>query len=301
MRENTDGVSWFLNQAGRIPLLTHEEEILLSRRVQAMLCLLEVNPEGPYTREEQRAIRAGERAKQRMIAGNYRLVVSIAKRYLFHVRSLDLNDLIQEGMFGLIRGVEKFDPERGYKFSTFGYWWIRQGITRAISQQDRTVRLPINAIDCLNKIRNWAPHFIRDHHRSPTPQECAEYCGVSINVMQGYLAHASGCGSLDAQVHSAKGDKNNSNLIDLIEGTESSPMDVLETDSLLCKLDIWLEELSEKERRLVSLRHGIDGKGEGLSQTAAAKRLGCSRQNVQQMESKIMRKLRQHAMAGVAA
>ena len=301
MSENTDAISWFLNRAGKIPLLTHEEEILLSRRVQAMVVLREANPAGPYTKEENRVLRAGERAKERMITANLRLVVSIAKRYVFHVRTLDLSDLVQEGMFGLVRGVEKFDPERGYKASTYLYWWIRQGITRAISQQDRTVRLPINAIDCLSKVRNWAPSFIRDHHRPPTPQECADYCGVTIHVMQGYLTHASGCGSLDAKAQNAKGEKNNSSLVDLIESTDTTPMEELEKDSLLCKLDIWLDRLNEKERTLINLRHGIDCKGEGLSQIAVAKRMGCTRQNVQQLERRVMTKLRKAAMQGVAA
>ena len=186
-RRETDGVQDFLNQAGKIPLLTHSEEILLGRSVQAMQALLAENPQGPYAKDESLVLRRGKRAKERMVTANLRLVVSIAKRYLRVAQHLGFDDLIQEGMFGLIRGVEKFDPERGYRGSTYFYWWIRQSISRAISQQDRIIRLPVNAIDCLNKLRLWMPQFFREHGRMPSPQECADHVEVTLPVMRHYL------------------------------------------------------------------------------------------------------------------
>ena len=162
---DTGAIDHILTAAGRAPLLTAEEEILLGRRVQALMRLLEDKPDGPYTSAEQRTLRLGKRAKERMITANIRLVVHVAKKYIHRIQTLTLADLIQEGSIGLIRGVEKFDPERGYKFSTFGYWWVRQGISRAITQNDRVIRLPIAAVEALNKLRGFVPAFVQEHGR----------------------------------------------------------------------------------------------------------------------------------------
>lgn len=290
----TDSVQDFLNQAGRIPLLTHDEEILLGRRVQAMQQLLQEQPDGPFTSEQQRTLRLGKRAKERMITANLRLVVSIAKRYIRVVRHLDLADLIQEGMIGLIRGVEKFDPERGYKFSTFGYWWIRQGINRAISQQDRLIRLPINGIDCIRKLRTWAPMFMRENGRLPSAEECALHCGTSVHTMRHYLNHIDATVSLDLRCT----DDGDLTLKDLVAGLEDAPLDVIETQDGIEHLCEWVGHLSDRQQEVLALRFGTDGQAP-MTLTEIGRRLEFTREAARQHESKALNKLR--LMAGAVA
>jgi RNA polymerase sigma factor (sigma-70 family) len=294
--DERSGVAWFLDQAGRIPLLTHEEEIILGRSIQAMMGLLRDKPDGPYDADEKRILRSGKRAKDRFVNANLRLVVNVAKKYLVAVRNLELSDLIQEGMFGLIRGVEKFDPERGYKASTYCYWWIRQGVSRAISQQDRCIRLPINAIECLNKVRNWAPVFLEEHGRAPSFEECAEHCGVTPIVMRRYLMHSTGVGSLD---QTARNDEHSSELIDLVVGTEASPMDVMELDDGMEKVQTWMSRLTDKESTIITLMYGLDGEGDRVGREVS-EALGCSRQAVQQAAKKAMNRMRLQAYGAAA-
>ena len=158
-----DSVRSYLRDIGRIPLLEHDEEILLGRQVQQLMTLLEQKKEldldnqgladarGVSLKQIKREIREGEKAKDKMVTANLRLVVSVAKKYT--KRNMELLDIIQEGTIGLVRGVEKFDPGRGYKFSTYAYWWIRQGITRAIAEKSRAIRLPIHVTENLNKMK----------------------------------------------------------------------------------------------------------------------------------------------------
>ena len=152
-----DSVRSYLRDIGRIPLLEHDEEILLGRQVQRLMEIQAVEEEDKATalgiteKELRKQIRAGERAKDKMVTANLRLVVSVAKKYT--KRNMELLDIIQEGTIGLVRGVEKFDPGRGYKFSTYAYWWIRQGTTRAIAEKSRTIRLPIHVTENLNKLK----------------------------------------------------------------------------------------------------------------------------------------------------
>ena len=292
VRRETDSLQIFLNEAGKIPLLTHDEEILLGRRVQARQRLLAGNPKGPYSADERRVLRTGERAKDRMVNANLRLVVSIAKRYLHIARHLGLDDLVQEGMFGLIRGVEKFDPERGYRFSTYAYWWIRQSIARAISQQDRVIRLPVNAIEVLNRLRTWMPEFFRQHGRLPTPEECAEREGVSAPVIRSYLQHLSGAISLDGVCR--PGDEEASSLLDMIACDADGPMEALAIDDGITRVQSWMAELTEQQQQVVRLRFGLDG-AQPLSQAATSQALGTTRQAVQQVEHRSIRRMRLQA------
>jgi RNA polymerase primary sigma factor len=287
------GVAWFLNQAGRVPLLTHEEELLLGRAVQDWVAVRE---ETSPTPAQKRTIRIGRRAYDRMFNANLRLVVNVSKRYLVAVRTLELSDLIQEGSFGLARAIEKFDPARGYKFSTYAYWWIRQGVSRAISQQDRCIRLPINAIECLNKVRNWAPSFFAEHGRTPTFEECAEYCGVTPIVMRRYLMHTQGTTSLDATAHSGE---NATDLLDLIAGSDASPMDVLELSDGITKVEEWMDGLTEKETAVITLLYGLDGEGSRCGREIGDA-LGCSRQNAQQIAARALNRMKLQAHGAAA-
>ena len=188
---DVDLVRSYLRDIGRVPLLSHEQEITLGRQVQeymqverAELEIIELTGDKPSleelseklnlsTSQIKKRIRAGQRAKERMVAANLRLVVSVAKKYT--KRNMELLDLIQEGTIGLVRGVEKFDPARGYKFSTYAYWWIRQGITRAIAEKSRAIRLPIHITEMLNKLKKGQRELSQEMSRTPTVSELAKY------------------------------------------------------------------------------------------------------------------------------
>ena len=284
---DTGAIDHILNTAGRAPLLTAEEEILLGRRVQALMRLLEGKPDGPYTSAEQRTLRLGKRAKERMVSANIRLVVHVAKKYAHRISTLTLADLIQEGSIGLIRGVEKFDPERGYKFSTFGYWWVRQGISRAITRDDRVIRLPINAIEALNKLRGFVPAFVQEHGRQPSYAECAEHCKIAEHTMREYIKHSSPTASLDQR---ANGNADASCLIDLIAAEAEDPLDE----------DFWavrhylkpvMANLPPEQKEVIQLRF-FSQPDTLTSYQLMAEKLGMSRQAVQQRQERALRAMR---------
>ena len=284
---DTGTIDYILSTAGKVPLLTAEEEILLGRRVQALMQLLEDKPDGPYTPAEQRTLRLGKRAKERMVSANIRLVVHVAKKYAHRIQTLTLADLIQEGSIGLIRGVEKFDPERGYKFSTFGYWWVRQGISRAITRDDRVIRLPINAIESLIKLRGFVPAFVREHGRQPSYAECAEHCEIAEHTMREYIKHSSPATSLDQR---ANGNDDASMLIDLIAAEAEDPL----AD------DFWavrhylkpvMASLPPEQEEVLQLRF-FNQPDTVMSYKLISEKLGMSRQAVQQRQQRALKAMR---------
>lgn len=296
-------VNHFMNGAGKVPLLTAAEEITLGRQVQRLMHLLETKPEGPYTLEEKRALRTGKRAKDRMITANLRLVTSVAKKLTNRCQHLQFEDLLQEGVIGLIRGVEKFDPERGYKFSTYAYWWIRQGITRIIASTDRTIRLPSHAYECLMKARFFAIRFKQENNRTPTTAEIAEECGVSEHAMAGYLKHAHDARSLDERCN---GDDDASALLDMISDdnaiTPWQYAEEIDLRSIEGRLRTAVRTLTPAQQEIVQLRFFLpaeDGadffprkQGDLPSQGEVAKMLGVTRQRVSQQEQNALRRLR---------
>jgi RNA polymerase sigma factor (sigma-70 family) len=270
---SADGTGQFLTNAGKIPLLRADEELHLGKRVQALMELLEANPDGPYTPEEQRAIKAGRRARERMIAANLRMVVSLAKRYTQRgaLIGLSIDDLIQEGTIGLARGVERFDPTRGYKFSTFSYWWIRQGINRAL-QVGGVIRLPIHLSDALGRIAGARRALELEGVNRPTFEQLLERTGLDKFVLKAALEHGYPTrlvASLDAPQAAEDGRT-------LAESLASDEQDHLLRGALWDTAERLREALPD-EMAMVELRHIEEATfndiseviGNGVSRTAA--------------------------------
>jgi RNA polymerase nonessential primary-like sigma factor len=297
-----DLVRSYLRDIGRVPLLTHEQEITLGRQVQELVALEELETElelragGSKPSSEQlakaaglspallkRRLQAGRRAKERMVAANLRLVVSVAKKYT--KRNMELLDLIQEGTIGLVRGVEKFDPTRGYKFSTYAYWWIRQGITRAIAEKSRTIRLPIHITETLNKLKKAQRDLSQLLGRTPTVTELAEAVELPEEEVKDLLCRARQPVSLETKV----GDGDDTELLDLLAGDGELPDERLDGECLKGDLRALLEQLPELQGRVLKMRYGIEGpEGEELpepmSLTGIGRVLGISRDRVRNLE-----------------
>lgn len=290
-----DLVRTYLHEIGRVPLLTHEQEICYGKQVQQMMHLqdakqgLEKTLNRPPTRTEwatksalteaelDRLLRQGHRAKQKMIEANLRLVVAIAKKY--QKRNLEFLDLIQEGSLGLERGVEKFDPTRGYKFSTYAYWWIRQAITRAIAQQARSIRLPIHITEKLNKIKKTQRELSQQLGRSATSLEIATALEIEPAQIRDYLNISRQPISLDVRV----GDHQDTELSELLEDGGISPEKYTVQESLRQELQATLSELTSQQRAVISLRFGLEG-GTELSLAKVGELLNLSRERVRQLE-----------------
>jgi RNA polymerase sigma factor (sigma-70 family) len=274
-------LSAFLGEIGRHQLLTPEQELTLGRKVQAMVVLQERCSQAggsgeacSYNDIERRAMRNGERAKQQMITANLRLVVNLAKRY--QGKGLELLDLIQEGTIGLTRAVEKYDPTRGHRFSTYAYWWIRQGLNRALSTQSRTIRIPVNVNEKLTRLRAAKARWLQSHGQSPSPRDLAASLGLPL---------------AEGAVRS-KADP--SELVDVLPSEEMPPMERAEQAERTASAWKLLERanLTPKERTVVMLRFGLDGSHEWRTLAEVARQLQCSREYCRQVVQRALRKLR---------
>ncbi|MFZ9229254.1 MAG: sigma-70 family RNA polymerase sigma factor [Prochlorococcaceae cyanobacterium] len=285
-RRGSDPISWYLATIGREPLLTAAEEIELGNQVQAMMQLTEAG-EREFSDQERKSIRIGRRAKARMMKANLRLVVSVAKKY--QGKGLELLDLIQEGSLGLERAVEKFDPTRGYKFSTYAFWWIRQSMTRAIACQSRTIRLPVHLGERLSAIRKVSLDLAHKLGAMPSRREIAEAMNMPMEELDGLLRQALTTSSLDAPVN---GDEGRSFLGDLIaDNADEEPLDRVERGIHQEQLGRWLSHLSDQERHVLQLRFGLDGE-ERHTLAEIGRMLDVSRERIRQVELKALRKLR---------
>ena len=285
-RRSSDPITWYLATIGREPLLTPAEEIELGNQVQTMIRLTEEG-DRELSDLEKKLMRIGKRSKQRMMKANLRLVVSVAKKY--QGKGLELLDLIQEGSLGLERAVEKFDPTRGYKFSTYAFWWIRQSMTRAIACQSRTIRLPVHLSERLTAIRKVSLDLAHKLGAMPSRQEIAEAMAMPIEELDGLLRQSLTTSSLDAPVN---GDEGRSFLGDLIaDSSEEEPLDRVERGIHQEQLGRWLSHLSDQERQVLQLRFGLEGE-ERQTLAEIGRRLDVSRERVRQVELKALRKLR---------
>ena len=290
-----DLVRIYLREIGRVPLLTAQDEVELAKTIEAGLFAeekLQARPAGPDPDSSgwiaELALLAGEglRAKQRLIEANLRLVVSIAKRYIG--RGLVFLDLIQEGNLGLIRAVEKFDYTKGYKFSTYATWWIRQAITRAMSDQARTIRIPVHMVEALGRLARVRRQMLQDLGREPTPEELA----VELDMTPEKVIEVQKYGREPISLHTPLGEDGDSEFGDLIEDSEAiQPGEAVSFTLLQEQLHSVLDTLSEREAGVVSMRFGLtDGQPKTLDEIG--KVYGVTRERIRQIESKTMSKLR---------
>ena len=288
----TDLVRLYLQDIGRVDLLSQEEELTLARLVQQRERLLQegegstLDGSTPQDSERRRALHRGKRAKERMIQANLRLVVAVAKKY--QRRGLELLDLVQEGTLGLERAVERYDPTRGFRFSTYAYWWIRQGITRAIASQSRTIRLPVHITEKLNRIKRAQRDLTARLGRTPTVAEIARDLDLSEAVVRQTLLQVPRPVSLEGRV----GKDQDTQLGDLLEDNHGTPEQELTREQLHDDLEALLDELNSREAEVIRQRFGLeDDNPRTLTEIGEA--LHLSRERVRQIESRALLKLRQ--------
>ena len=285
-RLSADSIGWYLSTIGRVPLLTAAEEIELAHHVQAGKRLLEVDA-AERTPKHKRQLRMAQRARDRMMAANLRLVVSVAKKY--QNQGLELLDLVQEGAIGLERAVDKFDPAMGYKFSTYAYWWIRQGMTRAIDNSARTIRLPIHISEKLSKMRRISRELSHRLGRQPNRLELSHAMDMQPEELEELITQSAPCASLDAH---ARCDEDRSTLGELIADPASNQhMDSMDRHLQKEHLGAWMAQLNEREQKIIKLRFGLEG-AEPLTLAEIGRLINVSRERVRQLESKAIMKLR---------
>lgn len=262
-----DSVRLYLREIGKIPLLTAEEELALAQKV----------------------VSGDKRAKDQMAEANMRLVVSIAKRYVG--RGLDLLDLIQEGNTGLLRAVEKFDPDRGFKFSTYATWWIRQAITRAIADQARTIRIPVHMVETINKLLRTQRRLTQELNREPTNEEIAAAMDMEVDKVEHIMKIKQDISSLDASV---RDDEEDSVLADFVEDEDTkTPTESASEQLLKEQVKRILGTLTEREQKILKLRFGLeDGKSHTLEEVG--QEFSVTRERIRQIEAKALAKLRKH-------
>jgi RNA polymerase primary sigma factor len=259
----TDALQLFLNEMGRYPLLTAREEVELAKRIE----------------------RGDQTAKDRMINSNLRLVVSIAKRYQGH--GLSLLDLIQEGIIGLIRAVEKFDWRRGYKFSTYATWWIRQAVQRGVANKSRTIRIPVHIVEREQKISRAERELWTKLEREPTEQEIAKLSKLPLKQVRETRAAARAVTSLDRPLAY----DNETSFGDLIAGAADEPAEEVEVSLAEQALRHAVRELPDREREVIQLRYGLNGDADPVSLEEIGRRLGITRERVRQLETRALERL----------
>tara|TARA_B100000073_G_scaffold111001_1_gene89552 strand:- start:1249 stop:2208 length:960 start_codon:yes stop_codon:yes gene_type:complete len=303
-----DSVRAYLREIGRVPLLEHAEEILLGRKVQRLMELeakrdelselhgrsISDNDLLAYYSDDQkkikRELRDGKKAKEKMVTANLRLVVSVAKKYT--KRNMELLDIIQEGTIGLVRGVEKFDPGRGYKFSTYAYWWIRQGITRAIAEKSRAIRLPIHITENLNRLKKAQRDLSQKNGYMPSVSELAVELDLGDDDIKDLMCKARHPTSLEVKI----GENRDTALIDLLEDESQLPDSLLEKACVKEDVNTLLGTLPEMQAAVLCMRYGIGEEVlEPMSMTAVGQVLNMSRDRVRTLENNGLKSLKERS------
>lgn len=264
-----DSVKLYLHEIGQIPLLSQEEELRLAYKI----------------------LEGSQKAKDEMVQANMRLVVSIAKRY--SGRGLDFLDLIQEGNTGLLRAVDKFDPDKGFKFSTYATWWIRQAITRAIADQARTIRIPVHMVETINKLLRTQRRLTQKLNREPNIDELAKEMDMDVDKIEHIMKIKQDISSLDASI-GRDGDDEDSVLGDFVSDDENdSPDEVAAGQLLKEQIDEILDTLSDRERKIIQMRFGL-GSGKSRTLEEVGQEFDVTRERIRQIEAKALTKLRKH-------
>ncbi|HEY9824896.1 MAG TPA: sigma-70 family RNA polymerase sigma factor [Stenomitos sp.] len=291
LRTNGDAVHYLKVSAGKYPLLTAEQEIELGRQVQAMMQVLEL-PENQRPSDWQQIIREGQKAKEQMIKSNLRLVITVARKY--QNMGLPYEDLIQEGCIGLNRGVEKFDPERGYKASTYLFAWIKQGMTRAIANTSRMIRLPIHMKERTLKLKQLTRELMKENGSKPSATQLREAMELDEQQWDLLMRSLPDAVSYDIPLSS---DGNETSLADLLPSGLETPQDHLERIDTRERLEQILSRLKDREVQVLELRYGV-GQLQKRSLAEVGQMLGISRERVRQIESKAMKSARKVANQG---
>ncbi|MFC3491994.1 sigma-70 family RNA polymerase sigma factor [Glycomyces rhizosphaerae] len=298
--EERDLVGVYLHEISKTPLLDAAAEVDLAKAIEASLFAKHLLGEGETfgdatEKDLKRLVEDGAKAKEQFIKANLRLVVSIARRY---VRSgMPMLDLIQEGNTGLVRAVEKFDYQRGFKFSTYATWWIRQAISRAIAQQERTVRLPVHLVEDVNRMRNVTRQLTRELGGDPEPDQVAKALGVTVERVNELIRWSQDTVSLDTPI----GDDGDTNLGDLVaDSDEPSPEDVVLAGMERQRIEMMLNHLDERSAGIVKARYGLED-GREHSLTEVAHRFHLSRERIRQLEIQALARLKELANDQVMA
>jgi RNA polymerase primary sigma factor len=294
---SSDPVRMYLKEIGRVPLLKAEDEVDLAKKIEAGMMAAEkladleasgaiVSLELSERQRLGRLVKKGERAKSELTQANLRLVVSIAKRYVG--RGMLILDLIQEGNLGLMRAVEKFDYTKGFKFSTYATWWIRQAITRAIADQARTIRIPVHMVESINKVHRVQRQMMQELEREPTVEELADKVDMSPTRVREIMRISQDPLSLDSPV----GEEDDSNLADFIEDQQAeAPAEMAAKMMLNSAVEEALQELNDREKAVVRMRFGLDD-GQARTLEEVGREFGVTRERIRQIESKTLAKLR---------
>ena len=287
---SSDSTGYYLSSIGRVPLLNAAEELELANHVKNMNKILKswrMNPHLDKSAKDLKEVKIGKRARDKIMAANLRLVVSVAKKY--QNQGLELLDLVQEGAIGLERAVDKFDPSMGYKFSTYAYWWIRQGMIRAIDNSERTIRLPIHIRKKLSKMRRVSRELSYKFGRQPNKSEMAEAMGIDQKDLEDLISQSAPTASLDTN---ARREEDRSTLGELIPDPNcEEPMEGMDRTIQKEHLGTWLSQLNEREQKIMKLRFGLDGE-EPLTLAEIGRQINVSRERVRQLEAKAILKLR---------
>jgi RNA polymerase primary sigma factor len=294
---SSDPVRMYLREIGRVPLLNAQDEVDLAKKIEAGMMAAErladleaggeiASVEAGERRRLERLVKRGERAKSELTQANLRLVVSIAKRYVG--RGMLILDLIQEGNLGLMRAVEKFDYTKGFKFSTYATWWIRQAITRAIADQARTIRIPVHMVESINKVHRVQRTMMQELEREPTIEELADKVDMSEARVREIMRISQDLLSLDSPV----GEEDDSNLADFIEDQQAeAPAEMAAKMMLNSAVEEALQELNDREKAVVRMRFGLDD-GQARTLEEVGREFGVTRERIRQIESKTLAKLR---------